>query len=97
MTRGSSLILNRPPPASFWITSSAFWASAPSTMVRNLNISNGTPSRPMRRWRKSTGPGESSLIAIAIAASTGDSTTNSSPAPTRSKVRFSAREERPRP
>ena len=44
-------------------------------MLRNLRISNAWPSRPIRRCRKSTGPGESNLIAIAIAAISGDRTT----------------------
>ena len=65
--RGSSSILNRPPPASLRAASAAFWSSAPSTIVRNLSISNGG-CRPMRRCRNSTGPRESSLIASAIAA-----------------------------
>ena len=40
----------------------------------------------------STGPRESSLIAIAIASRTGDSTSSSRPAPTRSSVRLLSRE-----
>ena len=46
--------------------------SAPETIVRSLSISNGTPSRPTRRWRKMTGPWLSTLMAIAQAAMSGD-------------------------
>ena len=71
-------------------------SSAPSAIVRNLSISNGTPLRPMRA--AGTAPGrESSLIAIAIAASSGESTSRPAPAPTMSKARLTAFEEWLRP
>ena len=45
-----------------------FISSAPSSIVRNFRISKTHPSRPTRRWRNSTGPRDSSLIARANAA-----------------------------
>ena len=48
---------------------------APSIIVRNLKILNGTKNLPMRCCRKNTGPGESSLMAIATAANSGRSNT----------------------
>ena len=62
-------------------------------MVRNLSTVNGLPPRPIRCWRKSTGPGESSLIAIAIASSTGSASSRPEAAPATSSSRFSSREE----
>ena len=47
---------------------------SPGCIVRNLSRLNGRPPRPIRSWTNSTGPSESSLIASAIRASSGAST-----------------------
>ena len=44
-------------------------------MLRNLQILKVRPPRPTRVWRNSTGPGDDSLIARAMAASAGASST----------------------
>ena len=91
--RGSAWILNSGPPSvsSLRAASSKRSASAPSRMVRNLAIRNVEPPRPLRRWRKSTGPDESSLIASAITASSGESTSSPKAAPATSTPRLSVR------
>ena len=53
---------------SAWVVIFGPCASRRSCIVRNLNIVNGMPSRPERVARYRTGPGESSLIAAAMAA-----------------------------
>jgi hypothetical protein len=63
-------------------------------MLRNLRISKWRPRRPTRGWRKKTGPRVSSLIAIAIASSSGESTTTASPAAIVSNARLISCEER---
>jgi hypothetical protein len=47
-------------------------------MVRNLWMRNVLPWRPTRSWRNITGPRESSLIAMATASSSGDSSSSPS-------------------
>ena len=69
--RGSCFILNIGPEYSFSAPSSSRWLSAPTFMERNLKMWNVLPSRPMRSWRKNTGPGESSLMSTAKATSGG--------------------------
>ena len=54
----------------------ALRASASTTIERNLRIWKWRPSRPTRVCRNRTGPGESSRIASAIAASSGASRTS---------------------
>ena len=54
------------------------------------------PWRPTRSWRKNTGPRLSSLIAIAIAISSGETASRPSEAPNRSNARLNAAEERVR-
>ena len=49
---------------------------------------------PERSWRNSTGPRESSLIAIAIAISTGERASSARPAPSTSSVRLLTRDGR---
>ena len=96
VTRGSSVNLKMP-TLSFRAASASRWAWAPSTMLRNLIISNVRPSRPTRRWRKNTGPYESTLIASAMSRPNGNNTSKPAPAPNTSIARFTAREERLRP
>ncbi len=57
-------------------------------MERNLIMGKGCPSRPMRSWQKNTGPGDSSLIAIAVSVIKGLSSTNPTNDPTMSMARF---------
>ena len=93
VTRGSSAILNRP-AVSLREVSCAFRESAPTTIVRNLRISNRVPPRQVRTCRKSTGPDESSLISTAASPITGAATTRPAVAPIRSIPRFMIRAER---
>jgi len=51
-------------------------------------MTNGRPPRPARCWRKSTGPRDPSLMARAHSNSSGESTTNPTPAPRTSSARF---------
>ncbi len=81
MTRGSSGILNirgspDGPLCLFNEATSSFRISASSVIVRNFQMRKTVSRCPRRTWRKNTGPGESSLIAIAIAAKTGASSTS---------------------
>ena len=71
VTRGSFLILKTGPFISFKDSSSAFFISAFECMVRNLYMVKGSPCRPLRLWRKSAGPGDSSLMASQMARKTG--------------------------
>jgi len=72
VTRGSFLILKTGPDISLRASSSAFRISASECMVRNLYMVNGSPCRPLRRCRKSAGPGDSNLMAIQISRKRGD-------------------------
>ena len=71
VTRGSSESLNTGSRRSSRRTTSASRCSASATMVRNLCIWNGRPSRPARVWLKKIGPRLSSRIAIAISGNSG--------------------------
>ena len=53
--------------------------SASATIVRNFHMRKGSPPRPVRRWPKSTGPSESTLMATAITASSGERIRSPSP------------------
>ena len=64
--------------------------SAPATMVRSFQTSNGAPIRPTRRWRYTTGPPLSSRIRIAATSSTGETRARSSAASTTSRARLTA-------
>ena len=75
-------------------SSSARRASASATIVRNLTTRNGLPPRPIRLWRNSTGPGDSSLTAIAAAIQSGAVMSSSPSAPTMSIARLKIRFER---
>ena len=54
-------------------------------------IVNGCWPRPIRVWRKNTGPVLFMRIAMAVARKTGDSTTSPNTAPATSIVRFASR------
>ncbi len=60
-------------------------------------MENVWPSRPMRGWRKNTGPRDPSLIATAIAASTGARISRPSAEPATSRLRLISRDDRVRP
>ena len=60
-------------------------------MVRNLNITNCLPLKPFRCCRNITGPGPSSLIAIAVRAITGRKNINARLAKTISMTRLTKR------
>ena len=77
-----------PPPCTFRAATRCFCESAPSHIERNLKTSKRSLFRPTRRCRNRTGPGESSFIASAHAASTGDSTTTATTPATRSNARL---------
>ncbi|CFN65650.1 Uncharacterised protein [Bordetella pertussis] len=62
--------------------------SCRTLMLRSLWMRNGTPSLPTRSWRKNTGPGLSSLMAMAIRASSGSSASSPSPEQTTSNSRL---------
>jgi hypothetical protein len=68
----------------------ATYGSLSARSVRSLYNVNGTPSRPMRRWRNRTGPGLSSLMMMAASGSSGVSRTRPQKAATRSAHRFNA-------
>ena len=90
MTRGSLRTLNIGPEASLRSASWASSRSAPRTIVRNLNMVNGLPPRPMRCCRYRTGPLEVSLISRARTSQTGATKTRTTIATERSKARFAA-------
>jgi hypothetical protein len=73
-------------------TTNARWVSSstPALMVRNLLMVKERRSRPRRCWRKTTQPAESSLIAIAMAAKIGASTSSRMPATRMSSARHAA-------
>src|SRR5262250_2801779 len=58
-------------------------------MLRNLKMRKGVPFKPMRLWRKNTGPVLSSLISTATMSSTGRRTMSPALAIRRSTARFS--------
>ena len=60
----------------------------PASIVRNFSSSNTRPSRPTRRWRKITGPGELRRTASASPSSTSERTISASNANTRSIACF---------
>ena len=78
------------------ITNSRCWSCATPSMHR-AELVDGERSTvaPRRRWRNSAGPGESSRIAIAIAASRGARTTSRTAEPTTSSARQLASTSRP--
>ncbi len=47
-----------------------------TVIVRNLKMWNGRPLKPIRAWRKNTGPSEVSRIASAVSAISGPATTS---------------------
>ena len=61
-------------------------------MLRNLRQPKGSPSRPTRVCRNSTGPPSCSFTASAVAAINGASSTNRHSAPSTSKARLAHRE-----
>src|SRR5262245_23385073 len=91
VTRGSRQTLKIGPSASFIGWRSGASDSAPSTMLRNLSIRKRRLLSPIRSWTKKTGPGESSLIAIATRSQSGASTAIRTGARTRSIARLTAR------
>jgi len=70
--RGSSLILNTGPSASFLAWSFFSCSSASTTMVRNLNSLNFLPLRPIRSCLKNIGPLDPNLIIRAMVRKTGN-------------------------
>jgi len=60
-------------------------------MLRSLIMVNGRPFSPIRTWRKKTGPGESSLMAMAATKMAGAETTRPSSAPAISIARLTRR------
>ena len=65
-------------------------AGSCAVIVRNFSMSNGQLSRPIRRWRNSTGPDEQNLTDSAISPSSGANTTINPTARTRSMACLSA-------
>jgi len=57
---------------SFLVVQPGPCASASWRIERNLSILNGLASSPMRSWTKNTGPGESSLMAMAVSIMMGE-------------------------
>src|SRR5436305_1647995 len=62
--------------------------SASTTIERNLSMVNGCPFSPMRFCRYSTGPGDSSRMAMAMAAISGDTSTSPTADSTTPKARL---------
>src|SRR5438034_10742553 len=65
--------------------------SFPECMERNFRKVNGTPYWPIRFWRNRIGPGEVSLIAIAMARKIGDRMINAVELPAASMIRLITR------
>ena len=95
VTRGSALILNIGPRVLVLAVELARSSSAPAFIERNLKMRNGLPPRPMRSWRKKTGPRESSLMAIAVDDQQRRATRQHDAADDRSKTRFTNMLKRP--
>ena len=88
VTRGSFLILKTGPEASFCARRDSRRASASTCMLRNLSILKGRPFLPTRVWRKKTGPGESSLTAMAVTMNAGESSRTATALVSTSKARL---------
>ena len=71
---------------------SDFRSSASSDIVRNLSTEKGRSSRPVRTWRKKTGPGLVALIRMALTRKNGDTTSRIADDTTRSNVRLRNRD-----
>jgi hypothetical protein len=61
-----------------------------TVIVRNFQIMNSRPLKPMRHWRNITGPRESNLITKLTTASNGSSVTSPTPADAKSSARLVA-------
>ena len=61
---------------------------SPWTMVRNFHTTNGSPARPTRAWRNSTGPDDVHRTATATTAPTSSAGGVATTASTRSTTRF---------
>ena len=79
VTRGSFCILKRTPSASLCSCRSARRSSASMHIERNLKHWKAWPSRPIRIWRKRTGPPSSSLISNATTSMSGLKTSSAKP------------------
>ena len=88
VTRGSRVSLNSGPCRSFSARRSIIITSASGTIVRNLYMVNGTPSRPTRCWRKRMGRPSNTRMANAVRAMTGRATPSVATATTTSTARF---------
>ena len=59
-----------------------------TVIVRNFQIMNSRPLKPLRFWRNITGPRESNFIAKLTIASNGSSVTSPAPADIKSSARL---------
>ena len=92
VTRGSCATLNNgPPPRSLRCVMSPIRRSASTLIERSFGIAKVVPLRPTRRWRKSTGPRSSTLMATAPIIRIGAVTTSTRAASVTSSSRLTNR------